>query len=490
METSLWIAPFGLLLAAIALGPLLFPEWWGRHYAKVALGLGALTLIACVVKGIAGAVEVTPNGAGFSVLMHHFLTAPSQERLMHTGIEYVSFICLIGSLFVISGGIHINVKGEATPATNVLYLLIGALVSNVLGTTGAAMLLIRPWLRMNKYRLTAHHVVFFIFIVANVGGCLTPVGDPPLFLGYLNGVPFWWVAEHCWSAWLVGVGTLLAIFYALDRLNFSRAPKQVREVETAHEQWRFQGLANLLFLGVVLGAVFINRPLFLREAIMVLASAASYYTTQRSVHDANDFNFHPIKEVIILFAGIFATMIPALEWLETSASRFGHPTPTLFFWASGSLSSVLDNAPTYFSFLSAQIGALAKPETAAAVLAYLKLHGPNLGAVASSPYSAEICQAVAALKKYHPNELMGAGLTLEHVKMALVLAHPIDLKAISIASVFFGANTYIGNGPNFLVKSIAEHQKARIPGFIGYIVKFTLPFLAPTLLITWWLFFR
>ncbi len=490
METSLWIAPFGLLLAAIALGPLFFSEWWSRHYAKVALGLGALVLISYVVKGIVGSLETTPSGAGFSTMMHHFLTAPSQERLMHTGIEYVSFISLIGSLFVISGGIHINVKGEATPAANVLYLLIGALVSNVLGTTGASMLMIRPWLRMNKYRLTAHHVVFFIFIVANVGGCLTPVGDPPLFLGYLKGVPFWWVAEHCWSAWLVGVGALLATFYTLDRLNFRRAPKHVREVETAHEQWQFQGLANLFFLGVVLVAVFINRPLFLREAIMVAASAASYFTTQRSVHDANNFNFHPIKEVVILFAGIFATMIPALEWLEASASRFGHPTPTLFFWASGSLSSVLDNAPTYLSFLSAQIGALAKPDTTAAVLAYLKLHGSNLSAIATGPYSVQISQAVAALKKYHPDELMGAGLTPEHVEMALVLANPIYLKAISIASVFFGANTYIGNGPNFLVKSIAEHQKARIPGFLGYIVKFTLPFLVPTLAITWWLFFR
>ena len=168
------VAPFVALLGAIALAPLFFGSWWSRHYTKVTLGLAAVTLA------------------------YYFLGLHAQGRVWHTATDYVSFMCLIGSLFVISGGIHINVRGEATPRVNVLFLLIGALVANVLGTTGASMLLIRPWLRMNKYRLTGHHVVFFIFIVSNVGGSLTPVGDPPLFLGYLKGVPFWWVARTCW----------------------------------------------------------------------------------------------------------------------------------------------------------------------------------------------------------------------------------------------------------------------------------------------------
>src|SRR5712671_1491185 len=186
------ILPFTLLLAAIALGPLLAANWWSRHYAKVSFGLGAIAL------------------------GYYFFVLRDTARTLHTAQNYVSFIALIGSLFVVSGGIHISVKGEATPMANVVFLLIGALVANVLGTTGASMLLIRPWLRMNKYRVTAHHVVFFIFIVSNVGGCLTPVGDPPLFLGYLKGIPFWWVAEHCWPMWAAGLGMLLGIFYALD----------------------------------------------------------------------------------------------------------------------------------------------------------------------------------------------------------------------------------------------------------------------------------
>src|ERR1041385_4137030 len=233
-EPAVWaIAPFVLLLAMIALGPLLFEQWWLKHYPKVAFGLAAITL--------AYYLFALPHEAG--------------ETVVHTGIEYLSFIALIGSLFVVSGGIHINVKGEATPHVNVLFLLIGAVIANLLGTTGASMLLIRPWLRLNKYRVTAHHVVFFILIVSNVGGCLTPIGDPPLFLGYLKGVPFWWVAEHCWPMWLVAVGVLLSAFYLVDVRNYLRAPKRVREELAApHDQWRFEGLGNLGFLAVILFA--------------------------------------------------------------------------------------------------------------------------------------------------------------------------------------------------------------------------------------------
>ncbi len=274
------ILPFALLLGAMALAPLLAARWWLRHYAKVALGLGAITL------------------------GYYFLGLQAPARVWHTTHDYISFIALIGSLFVVSGGIHIRVKGEATPSANVIFLFIGAVVANVLGTTGTSMLLIRLWIRMNRYRITAYHIVFFIFIVANVGGCLAPTG-PPLYLGYLQGVPFWWPAEKCWPMWAAGVGILLAMFYVVDKINFVRAPRDVRERETAHETWRFNGVQNLFFLAVILAAVFIGQPVFLREALMLAAAIGSYFTTQKSVHEANHFNFHPIREVAVLFAGFW-----------------------------------------------------------------------------------------------------------------------------------------------------------------------------------------
>src|SRR5712664_782665 len=204
-EPNPWmVIPFGLFLGLIALAPLLFGDWWIRHYSKVSFALGAIVL------------------AYYSLGLH----AP--ERILSVLSDYLRFIVLIGSLFVVSGGIHLTVKGEATPLANVTFLLIGALAANLVGTTGASMLLIRPWLRMNKYRVTGHHVVFFIFIVSNVGGCLTPIGDPPLFLGYLMGVPFWWVTRHCLPMWGVGVGILLLMFFAVDSRNYLRAPKRVR----------------------------------------------------------------------------------------------------------------------------------------------------------------------------------------------------------------------------------------------------------------------
>ena len=463
------VAPFVALLAAIALAPLFFAEWWGRHFWKVTLALAVITL-------------------GYYLAGLH-----AQARVLRTGEEYLSFICLVSALFVVSGGIHINVKGEATPGVNVLYLLVGALVANVLGTTGASMLLIRPWLRMNKYRLTGHHVVFFIFIVSNVGGSLTPVGDPPLFLGYLKGVPFWWVAARCWPMWLVGVGGLLAMFYVVDVMNFRRAPRGIRRAETAHEEWRFQGLANLLFLGVVLGAVFLDRPRFLREALMIAAAVGSYLTTAKPVHEANDFNFHPIKEVAILFAGIFATMMPALDWLHNNAAQLGHPAPALFFWGSGALSSVLDNAPTYLSFLSTAAGTFAPPDTVAALIAHVQAHSAHLAPAAAGLPAEQMCQAGAALQMYFPGDLARNHLTQEHAQMALILGQPLALKclqAISIGSVFFGANTYIGNGPNFMVKAIADQQRAHTPTFLGYVFKYTLPYMLPMLLLVGWLFFR
>jgi Na+/H+ antiporter NhaD/arsenite permease-like protein len=470
LQPSIFMAaPFGILVASIALAPLFFAGWWSRHYQKVALALGVV------------------------VIVYYLFFLRAEVHVWQTATEYVSFICLVGSLFVISGGIHINVKGEATPRVNVVFLVIGALTANVLGTTGASMLLIRPWLRMNKYRLTGHHVLFFIFIISNVGGSLTPVGDPPLFLGYLQGVPFGWVARNCWAMWLTGVGILLAMFYLVDTLNFKKAPASVRERETAHEEWRFLGLPNLFFLGVVLGAVFINHPPFLREMIMTAAACGSYFATQKHVHEANDFNFGPIKEVAILFAAIFATMMPALDWLQANAAHLGQPGPGFFFWGSGALSSVLDNAPTYLSFLSAEFGAFVSPDVVTAIVDYVKAHGANLAAIGSAGHPEEICHAVVTLQTLYPGDLAASSVTPQQARMALLLGHPLYLRclqAISMGSVFFGANTYIGNGPNFMVKAIADQQKAHTPTFLAYIFKYTLPYMLPMLLVVWWIFFR
>ncbi len=470
MNPNPWmILPFGVLLAAIALAPLFFADWWQKHYPTVAFSLGAITM-AYYLIGLNG-----------------------RERVWHTTVEYISFIALIGSLFVVSGGIHINVKGEATPPANVVFLFIGAVVANLFGTTGASMLLIRPWLRMNKYRITAHHVVFFIFIVSNVGGCLTPIGDPPLFLGYLQGIPFWWVAEHCWPIWVVGLSALLAMFYLVDQGNYLRAPKRIREkLAEPHDVWRFEGLSNLFFLAVILGAVFIHNPPFLRELVMVAAAVGSYFTTRETVHKANHFNFHPIQEVAILFAGIFATMMPALDWLRLNAATLGNPTPAFFYWGSGTLSSVLDNAPTYLSFLNAIFGAFVDPEVVSQVQHLVQTQGADLASIAG-PHAEHIQNTFAALQRYHAADLLNRTVTGDEIEICFLLgnlAYNKYILAVSVGAVFFGANTYIGNGPNFMVKAIADQQKVHTPTFLGFVFKYTLLAMVPMLVIVWWIFFR
>jgi Na+/H+ antiporter NhaD/arsenite permease-like protein len=460
--------PFVSFLTLIALAPFFFSDWWSKHYTKVACGLAGL------------------------VLVYYFAVLHSPASVMRVGRDYISFIALIGSLFVVSGGIHINVRGEATPATNVLFLLIGAVVANLLGTTGASMLLIRPWLRMNKYRLTGHHVVFFIFIVSNVGGCLTPIGDPPLFLGYLMGVPFYWVVQRCLPMWCVGVGLLLLMFYCVDRHNFLRAPRQVRAELTEHEQWRFEGLANLFFLAVILGAVFVHQPPFLREALMAAAAVGSYFSTSKSVHESNHFTLHPIREVAILFIGIFGTMLPALDWLQGNAAKLELASPGFFYWGSGSLSSVLDNAPTYMCFLKATFGRFLSPDILAQLNHLVQTQGADLAALTGA-HAEEIKQTFAALQKYHAADLVGKCVTTDQIQVAYLLGNlkfNSYITAVSVGAVFFGANTYIGNGPNFMVKAIADHQKAHTPTFLGYIVKYTIPFMLPMLLVVWLLFFR
>jgi len=401
------VLPFVLLLLCIAVLPFLGRGWWERHYPKVALGLGTVTVI------------------------YYLALIKAPGRVMQVGHEYVSFMALIGSLYVVSGCIHIRVKGEAKPWINCTFLVLGSVLANIIGTTGASMLLIRPWLRMNKYRITSFHIIFFIFLISNVGGSLTPVGDPPLFLGYLHGVPFWWVIRHCWAGWAFAVAGLVGIFWVLDRRNFERASREVRDRATAHETWTFEGLPNLAALGLILTAVFLREPPGLSEGLMLLAAVAAYCTTPRRIHESNEFSFGPVREVAWLFGGIFATMIPALDYLQLHSSQVGLDSSMKLFWVTGALSSVLDNAPTYLTFLAVAMGR----------------HGLSLNSV----------QDVRTFVGQHEHELL----------------------AISLGAVFFGAMTYIGNGPNFMVKSMAEQAKVRMPSFFGYMLRYAIPILLP-----------
>src|SRR5215475_9945763 len=275
-----WVMiPFVLLLAAIALMPFINQAWWHHHYPKVAVVLGAI-VAACYL---------------------FLLRAPA--RVLDAGHEYISFIALVGSLFIVVGGINLRVKLTATPGVNVVFLLVGAVLANFIGTTGASILLIRPFVRMNRSRIAAYHIVFFIFIVSNVGGGLTPIGDPPLFLGYLKGVPFFWVLQNCWLPWLVCIGALLAIFYFIDRRNRGAAASAVAEDNSENDEWRFDGRINLVFLAIIIGSVFVTEPLFLREAIMVLTVLASLFFTPKGVREANQFEYEPLREVAWLFVG-------------------------------------------------------------------------------------------------------------------------------------------------------------------------------------------
>ena len=409
------ILPFVVMLLSIAFMPFIHLHWWEKNYPKVAVVLGAIAVTYYLV----------------------FLGQPG--RVAEVAHEYLSFIALIGSLFVVAGGVHINVRGEATPLRNTVFLGIGAVIANFIGTTGASMLMIRPWIRMNKYRITAFHVVFFIFIVSNVGGALTPIGDPPLFLGYLKGVPFFWTAEYLWMPWLVVVGLLLIVFFVTDTFNFRRAPEVVRELETAHEEFRIDGKHNFFFIAVILAAVFMPVPW--REIVMLGAALASWYFTPKQVHEMNHFNLHPVKEVAWLFFGIFGTMIPALDYLQLHSNALGVETPLQFYAFTGILSAVLDNAPTYLTFLAAAIGQ----------------KGLSLG---------------------NPSDVA-----------AFADGHTAVLVAISLGAVFFGAATYIGNGPNFMVKAIAQHAKVEAPSFFGYVLRFSIPVLLPILILVGWLFF-
>lgn len=410
-----FILPFAALLLCIATLPLFAAKFWEHSYRYVATGLGSISAV------------------------YYVFGLQAVDRLVHVGWEYVSFVVFIGSLFVVTGGVLIRVKGESTPVVNVLFLLTGAVAANFFGTTGASMLLIRPWIRSNKYRYTHFHTCFFIFVISNVGGCLTPIGDPPLFLGYLKGVPFFWLTGKALLPWLMAVGLIVTIFYVLDCKNFARAQEKVREAETTHEEWQFDGLMNFGFLAGILVAV-IFLPSGFRELAIVLAAAGSYFTSAKPIHEANHFSFEPVKEVAWLFLGIFSTMVPALDYLQLHAGQLGIDKPIHFYWLSGLLSGVLDNAPTYLAFFAAALG-----------LEGLSLDNPA------------------------------------HVE-AFLEANPNTIVAISLGAVFFGAMTYIGNGPNFMVKAIADHAGVHSPSFPAYVAKFSVPVLIPVFMLVAWVF--
>lgn len=415
----IWVGPFVAMLLAIAILPLVKPHWWEplRRKALVAVALSIPIAVLLLLKA--------PHELG---------------RVLH---EYASFICLLGSLFVISGGVVLTGDLRATPLVNTAFLLLGAILANLIGTTGASMLLIRPLLKTNSERLHVAHVpIFFIFLVSNIGGCLTPLGDPPLFLGFLRGVPFTWTFG-LWPEWLTAIGALLLLFYAIDAVQYRREIRTTEIIDRIHiEPLRVRGSANLLGLVGVLALV-LWAPAPWRELGMIALTTVAYLATPRRLRETNRFSFYPIQEVSILFVGIFVTMVPALLILEARGAELGITRPWQFFWATGGLSSFLDNAPTYLTFSSLALG----------------LHGLTESAGGS----------LHAL--------------IDHVEGAAVL------RAISVGAVFMGANTYIGNGPNFMVKSICEDRAVKMPSFFGYML-WSGGILVPLFVLITLLFFR
>jgi Na+/H+ antiporter NhaD/arsenite permease-like protein len=442
------VIPFMLLLAAIAMLPLIpkTAHWWESNLNrfKVAGGL-ALVTIAYYAFLHSGALE------GHWPAHHVAAAAESgvQSGLVYTVLanamlqEFVPFIVLLFSLYTISGGIRITGNLQAKPRTNAAFMAVGGLLASIIGTTGAAMLLIRPLLETNRERKhVAHTVVLFIFIVCNCGGCLLPIGDPPLFLGYLEGVPFWWTLR-LWPEWLFVNGMLLVTYLMLDALWYYRreTPSNIRRDETVRHRLRIAGAkVNVpLLLGVVVAVALLDpsKPLlgtqwhpwmYLREVVQLCLVGISLVLGSRDVRDANVFTYGAIIEVAALFVGIFICMQPALQILAAQGGALGLRTPAHFFWATGGLSSVLDNAPTYLVFF----------------------------------------KSAQSLPSSHTPQVAGVEVPL--------------LVAISLGSVFMGAMTYIGNGPNFMVRSIAESSGIKMPSFFGYIA-YSCLILLPILLL-------
>lgn len=439
--SPLWGVPFAGLLLSIALVPLVAPAFWHHHYGKVTAAWAL--------------VFVLPFAASFG------LSALTHE-LVHVLLgEYVPFIVLLTALFVVAGGIYIRGNLHGSPALNTGLLAVGAALASLMGTTGASMLLIRPLIRANDNRAhKAHVVVFFIFIVSNVGGSLTPLGDPPLFLGFLKGVEFFWTARHIFPETVFTLVILLVLFWLVDSHYYRK--EGVLKVDPTPDTPRmgFDGTANFVLLGGVVGLVLlsgvwkspvqieiygthIGLPGLIRDVGLVAIILLSLWITPGRVHADNQFGWGPMAEVAKLFAGIFLTIVPVIAMLKAGTDGpfgaivravtrpDGQPDPAMYFWATGVLSSFLDNAPTYLVFFNSAGGDPA----------------------------------------------------------VLMTTHAATLAAISAGAVFMGANTYIGNAPNLMVKAIAEDRGVRMPSFFGYML-WSGAILVPLFVIQTFLFFR
>jgi Na+/H+ antiporter NhaD/arsenite permease-like protein len=434
-----WALPFAGILLSIATGPLLFPRIWHEHYGKIALAWSVLTL--------ASLVALQGSDVAFAGLLHAIMA------------EYLSFIVLLFALYVVAGGILITGNLRGTPLTNTVLLGFGTLIASVVGTTGAAMILIRPLLRANGARQhNVHVVVFFIFLVANIGGALTPLGDPPLFVGFLRGVDFFWTARTIWWQTILVGGAVLTIFVVID-VWFYRKDRHVSLIggPSLAIPIRVRGLVNLVLLAAIVAAILASATWkpnlawnlygtrlelqnLVRDAVLILIALASLRLTPEEHREANGFSWEPIREVAILFAGIFVTIIPVLamlnagrtgafSWLLAAVTaENGQPNEIAYFWLTGLLSAFLDNAPTY--------------------LVFFELAGGD------------------------PANLMGA--------LAGTLA------AISMGAVFMGALTYIGNAPNFMIYAIATERGIKMPSFFGYML-WSAAVLGPVLLLLTWL---
>jgi len=431
---SFWsVAPFVLILLGIAIIPLVHGGWWESHVNK-----GVVSAL-CALPVLAYLLNHGPVGAEVLVDVLH---------------EYYAFIVLLVALFTISGGIYLEGDLRATPLVNTAFLALGAVMASFIGTTGAAMLLIRPLLRTNRERTRTTHVfVFFIFLVANIGGALLPVGDPPLFLGYLYGVPFFWTMRALWPMWLTAVAMLLAVFYVWDNYAYSKEPPAaLRRDDTRQTPLRLHGRVNVaLVAGVLIAAVYCRKYslvtgqavdlTWMQQPAMLLLALTSFAIDYRkreqarsagdlrrtlTPRDHNHFTFAPMIEVAVLFFGIFVTMIPAVCLLKAHGAESGITEPWQFFWMTGGLSSFLDNAPTYATYFALGQG----------VTKGLLVSHPDLLVVAAR-----------------------TGPVAWHI-----------LAAISVGAVFMGANTYIGNAPNFMIRSICEEARVRMPSFFGYMM--------------------
>ena len=423
---SAWsMIPFGLMLLTIAVAPLLVEEWWesNKHKLTVAIFLGVPTAVCLIMGGMLHELEHQLFG------------------------DYIPFIILLLALYVVTGGIHLSGDIKAMPWVNTSFLGLGWILASIMGTTGAAMLLIRPLLTTNQQREhKVHTVLFFIALCANCGGLLTPLGDPPLFMLFLRGAEFTWFASM-WGPWLFTGALLMAIYYLLDTYYYKR--EHAHALQADHEQQQplvFKGKHNFIYLvGIVLAVAFINSGMipemadpkspmwlrYLRELVLLSLTFMSLYTTKRRVrYGLNKFSWAPIIEVAVLFLGIFTTMTPALAYLNANAASLGLDATWQFYYSTGLLSSFLDNTPTAVAFHSVATGLT-----------------PDQMAVFGGEMMAGIPE--------------------------------ILLKAICIGSVFFGAMTYIGNGPNFMVKAIAEENGIKMPSFFGYMLKFSLIVLLP-----------